>query len=211
MPIRAMLLDLDGTLVDSLADITASVDHLRATVGLPPLGTARVRSMVGDGARRLLERALADLDRSPDLEAAWRTYEAHHEQQCTALVRSYPGVLEQLASWRTQGVALAVVTNKPERFARRIVEHLGLSFDVVVGGDTLPERKPSPRPLLRALEQLGVPPTQAAMAGDGLQDLRAGKAAGTATIAALYGFRDAAELRREGADRYWSAFGVDCD
>ncbi|MCC6781575.1 MAG: HAD-IA family hydrolase [Planctomycetes bacterium] len=202
MPLRAMLLDLDGTLVDSLADITASVDHVRAAYGLAPLGTARVRAMVGDGAARLLARALADRDPVPPLAELWPRYEAHHEAQCTRLVRPYPGVVDALRRWRQAGVRTAVVTNKPERFATRILEHLNLHVDTVVGGDTLPERKPSPAPLLEALRRLGVAPGDAAMLGDGVQDLRAGKAAGVRTIAALWGFRSEAELRAEGADEY---------
>ncbi len=197
-----MLLDLDGTLVDSLADITASVDHVRAAYGLAPLGASRVRAMVGDGAARLLARALADLEPVPPLEELWPRYEAHHEEQCTRLVRPYPGVVDALHRWRRSGVRTAVVTNKPERFARRILEHLDLRVDTVVGGDTLPERKPSPAPLLEALRRLGVAPGDAAMLGDGVQDLRAGKAAGVRTIAALWGFRSEAELRAEGADEY---------
>ena len=203
-----MLLDLDGTLVDSLADIAASVDHVRASFGLPALGPERVRAMVGDGARKLLERALADLSPPVPLDVAWSIYERHHETQCTALVRTYPGVAVRLAGWRDEGVSVAVVTNKPERFAHRIVDHFELGLEVVIGGDTVEQRKPSPLPLLAALGRVGVPPAEAAMAGDGIQDLRAGKAAGTRTIAALYGFRDAAELRREGADEYWSEFGI---
>ena len=206
-----MLLDLDGTLVDSLADIAASVDHLRAHFGLAPLGPAKVRALVGDGAGKLIERALRELPSPPAVDAVWPRYEAHHAEQCTRLVRLYPLVRERFATWRAAGVSIAVVTNKPERFARRILEHLDLAVDALVGGDSTNERKPSAVPLHAALEIVGHDPADAAMVGDSIQDLRAGKAAGVRTIAALYGFRDAAELRAEGADEYWSAFGVRVD
>lgn len=208
MPRRALLLDLDGTLVDSLADIAASVDHVRVALGLAALGTARVRAMVGDGAARLLTAAFADQASPPPLEELWPIYAAHHEQQCTKLVTAYPGVVATLARWRDDGLLTAVVTNKPLRFAERVLAHVGVRVDVVIGGDSLAERKPSPAPLLEALRRLDVTAANAAMAGDGLQDLRAGKAAGVRTIAALYGFRDPIELRREGADEYWVRFGV---
>ncbi|MBK8974704.1 MAG: HAD-IA family hydrolase [Planctomycetes bacterium] len=206
----AILLDLDGTLVDSLADIAASANHVRAAFDLPPLPAAAVRRMIGDGARKLLERSLADAAAPPSIETALGVYEAHHAEQCTAAVRTYPGVAEQLERWRGENRALAVVTNKPERFARRIVEHLHLDrfVGVIVGGDTTPERKPSPVPLRAALAMLGRPAGVLWAVGDGLQDLRAGRAAGLRTVAALYGFGDPDALRAEGADVYWDRFGA---
>lgn len=209
-----LLFDLDGTLVDSLADIAASVDWVRARHGLPELGPQRVRAMIGDGLAELLHRALPDLDDGARA-AAEHTYRDHHWQQCVTLVRPYPGVEAALAQWSADGVAMAVVTNKPTRFAERILAHLGLAdwLPVVVGADVV-GRKPSPEPCREALRRLGrdaddpAASADAAMVGDGVQDLRAGKAAGMGTIAALYGFREPELLRAEGADRYWAAFGV---
>ncbi len=204
-----VLLDLDGTLIDSLADIAATTNHVRAAFGLPPLPTAAVRGMIGDGATMLLRRALADAGREVPVAAAWTVYQDHHEAQCTQEVRFYPGVPETLARWRESGRPLGVVTNKPERFARRILEHLDLMrfFGAVVGGDSAAGRKPDPGPLRAALDRLDASPTGGLMAGDGLQDLRAGRAVGLRTAAALYGFHDPAVLRAEGADQFWVAFG----
>lgn len=211
------LFDLDGTLADTLADISASANHVRAGFGLPPLPPDRVRRAVGDGARELLRRTLQD-GAGPDspplddaaLDAAMRRYREHHDRQCTVAVALYPGVREHLERLREGGHPLAVVTNKPVRFAERIVAHLGLDrlLPVVVGGDSLPQQKPDPAPVAHALERLGAPPRRGTMVGDGVQDLRAGKAAGLATIACLYGYREAEVLRDEGADAYWRAFGV---
>ncbi len=211
MSLPPLLLDLDGTLVDSLADIAASANHVRAAFDLAPLGHDEIREMVGDGAAQLLRRALAELDEPIDVGQAWPIYDAHHRTQCTATVVPYPGVVEHLETWHADGRQLAVVTNKPEGFARRILEHLGIDryFEAVIGGDTTASRKPDPAPLRAALDLLGVEPADAWMVGDGIQDLRAGRAAGTRTVAALYGFRDAASLRAEGADQYWTAFGVE--
>jgi phosphoglycolate phosphatase len=211
MTLPPLLLDLDGTLVDSLADIAASANHVRAAFGLGPLGNDAVRGMIGDGAALLIERALAELDEPVDVAAAWPIYDEHHRQQCTDTVTPYPGVVACLEAWQGSGRKLAVVTNTPERFARQILEHLGIDgyFQAVVGGDTTRSRKPDPAPLHAALELLEAVPSEAWMVGDGIQDLRAGRAAGTRTIAALYGFRDAESLRAEGADCFWSAFGVE--
>jgi phosphoglycolate phosphatase len=206
----AALFDLDGTLIDSLADIAASTNHVRACFGLDPLPEHRVRRMIGDGARVLLERALTDAPEHVDPAEAWPIYAAHHEEQCIREVRPYPGAEDCLHRWHHEGRRLAVVTNKPERFATRVLDHLGLlgCFGTVIGGDTLTAKKPDPEPLRRALQDLRADPREALMVGDGVQDLRAGKAAGLRTAAALYGFHDAGVLRAEGADEYWVAFDV---
>ena len=210
------LFDLDGTLADSLPDIAASTNHVRAAHGLPALAETAVRSFVGDGARALLARALAEVLPPPGpaheraLDAAFAEYGEHHQVQCTALARLYPGAGEHLESLRARGHALAVVTNKPARFAVPLVAHLGIArlFGIVVGGDTLPQKKPDPAPLVHALRALGSavggPGT---MVGDGVQDLRAGRAAGLRTIACLFGYGDPTRLRAERADSYWRAFG----
>jgi phosphoglycolate phosphatase len=207
------LFDLDGTLADTLADIAASTDHVRAGFGLPPLGAAGVRDLVGHGAGTLLRRALRELgaaDGDPLFDRAYAIYAAHHQEQCTRTARLYPGARAWLDAHAARGHAFAVVTNKPERFARAVLAHLGVAddFAIVIGGDSGPTRKPDPAPLHAALQRLGA--GAGTMVGDGETDVRAGKAAGLQTIACLYGYRPPELLRAEGADRYWSAFGVDC-
>ncbi len=207
------LFDLDGTLFDTLADIAASTNHVRAGCGLQPLPEAAVQECIGEGARTLLLRALRDLPEPPPPEApfwdeAYARYAAHHEAECTRHVRPYPGVADHLRRLAAAGHPLAVVTNKPERFAVRIVRHLGFDalLPVVVGGDTLPRKKPDPLPLHHALQALGRP-GEGTMVGDGETDLLAGRAAGLRTIGVLYGYRPAARLRAIGADGWWSRFG----
>ncbi|MCA8976909.1 MAG: HAD-IA family hydrolase [Planctomycetes bacterium] len=213
-PAPAFLFDLDGTLAATLDDIAASTNHVRARHGLDAADLATVRTFVGDGARVLLRRALAAVMPEPTeafLDAAFAQYAEHHREQCTVSVRLYPGAREHLDRLHAAGHPLAVVTNKPERFATPIIEHLDLAamMGAVVGGDTLPQRKPDPAPLRLALERLGASPQGAVMVGDGIQDVRAGKALGLRTIACLYGFHDEATLRAEHADVYWRAFGVE--
>ncbi len=212
MPPSPLLFDLDGTLIDSLPDICASANYLRNHYGLPSVPMEVASRWVGDGVFVLMERGLAELDRPFEeiREEAWHTYSEHHYDQCIRLVRPYPGVVEHLTAWHAEGRPMAVVTNKPSRFAARILDHLDLSqyLPVAVCGDTLDVKKPAPDPLHEALHRLGATADGAMMVGDGLQDLRAGKAAGLRTAAVLFGFRDADELRAEGADEYWSSFGV---
>lgn len=211
----AFLFDLDGTLADTLADLAASANHVRGRAGLPPLPLATVRSFIGDGARTLVARALADvMPRDPAAAArvvadGFAAYVDHHRTQCVVHSRLYPGVREHLMGLRERGHPLGVVTNKPERFAVPLLRHLELAdwFGVIVGGDTLPQQKPDKAPVVHALHVLGSSAEGATMVGDGVQDLRAGKAAGLRTIACLFGFTDPAALRAEGADEFWPRFG----
>ncbi|HIE70418.1 MAG TPA: HAD family hydrolase, partial [Planctomycetes bacterium] len=150
-PKRAFLFDLDGTLADTLPDIAATTNHVRQSHGLSPVDTTTVRTYIGDGAKALLRRALAEL--SPNeglhealLEEAFAAYIEHHRAQCTVHVQLYPGVQSHLILLREAGHGIAVVTNKPEQFAIPVARHLGLDqfTSVIIGGDTLPTKKPDP-------------------------------------------------------------------
>lgn len=208
-PKPAFLFDLDGTLADTLPDLVASANYVRKKHGLEPVNDLVIRSFIGDGARTLIRRALQDV--RPDDAAvaeAFELYLGHHQEQCTKQARLFPGVMEYLTELRQRGHSIAVVTNKPEQFAIPVIEHLGLNefTSVVVGGDTLKSKKPDPAMLRHALERLGCSTQGATMVGDGLQDLRAGKALGLRTIACLFGYSEPATLRAEGADVFWTTF-----
>jgi len=203
IPLKAILFDLDGTLVDSARDLQEALNALLAEEGLRPVGLDDVKAMVGDGAAKLVERAFAaaggDLARLPELV---RRFLDHYRTEATRHTGVYPGVPETLAGLRRRGLELAVVTNKPEAATLDILEALGLRgfFGAVVGGDTLPERKPHPRPVLAALERLAVSPDAALMVGDNDHDVQAAHAAGVRAVAVTYGYshKPHAEL---GADR----------
>ena len=211
----AFLFDLDGTLAHTLPDLQASTNHVRAVYGLPEAPLDVVRSFVGDGAHTLLRRALQPVLPTTTaaqailLEAAFATYVAHHERQCTGKATLYPGVREHLRGLHERGHPLGVVTNKPERFTLPLLAHLGLTplLGAIVGGDTLLQKKPDPAPVLHALRTLAAEVHTATMVGDGVQDLRAAKAAGVRTIACLFGYGDPVALRVEAAHVYWRAFG----
>lgn len=181
---RVAVLDLDGTLVDSFADLSGSVNHALRAVGLPARPLAELRGFVGEGARLLLERSVAPrLDLlEPALAAWWEHYDAH----CTDRTALFPGMEAVL---RNAGRVLAVHTNKPGRLARKILEHLGVCgrFAAVLGGDEAP-RKPDPRGTLELVARLGGRPEDAVFVGDSLIDARTAAAAGIPFVAVTWGF-----------------------
>jgi phosphoglycolate phosphatase len=195
---RLAVLDLDGTLVDSLDDLHASVAHALAEVGLPPRSREEVRGFVGEGARRLLERAVAPHAHlvEPAL-AAWRV---HYEAHCLDHTRAFPGLEALLAG---APCALAVLTNKPGALARRILDGLGLlaRFAAVVGGDEAP-RKPDPAGLLGIMARVGAAREETVLVGDGRADVAAARAAGVRMIAVTWGLGTRAELAAAGATTF---------
>jgi phosphoglycolate phosphatase len=185
----AMAFDLDGTLVDSVADLAASVNHTRSYFGLEALPLDVVRTYVGDGAAMLLRRSLSTLgDRlEPVFEEAVTTFRTHYGAHCLDRTRPYPGVLETLAA--LSDLPLVVVSNKPQPFCDRVVEGLGLDRYVrgVVGARPGVPVKPAPDMLRIGFDAVHVDPAGAWMIGDSPNDIRGGRAAGCATIAATYG------------------------
>ena len=202
-PIRAILFDLDGTLVDSAEDLRHALNAILAQRGLRTLDLAEVKSMIGDGAAKLVERGLAATggDLAGHAEAL-KDFLAIYGANAADATKPFPGAVETLKALKARGLPLAVVTNKPAAATATVLAELGLAgfFDAVVGGDTLPLRKPDPAPILHALASLGVAPDAALMIGDNHHDIRAAKAAGTGAIAVTYGYSHLphAEL---GADR----------
>jgi phosphoglycolate phosphatase len=201
---RLFMFDLDGTLIDSRADITNSVNLALADMHFAPVGQDRITGFVGDGVQALVKRALEEsIGRTPEPGLVHNTvakyveaYESHL-LDCTVL---YAGARDALESLRW--ASMAVITNKPERFSRRILESLGVAgfFCAIVGGDSTPRKKPDPVPLQMVMRQCGVPPDQTWMVGDSPVDVQAGKAAGTWICGISGGFRPRAELEAAGCD-----------
>ncbi|MBL8694818.1 MAG: HAD-IA family hydrolase [Planctomycetes bacterium] len=182
----SLLFDLDGTLIDSARDISASVNHTRKHFGFAPLSGQEVLAAIGDGVVTLLQRTVPIEGEEPV-----KVYREHHREHCLDTTVLYPGVAEMLAELSARKVALAVVTNKPTEFTIRILDALGVLqyFRACVGGDTAAGKKPKPGPVLRALENLGRAPWDALMVGDSPGDIVAGQSAGTASCAVGWGFR----------------------
>ena len=176
--ITTLLFDLDGTLVDSVVDLATAVNLLRQEYHLPPLTIDTVRSYVGDGATTLVRRAMPEGEFRVEQLVRYLELYAEHLVEAT---QPYPGIIDFLQDHMQ--IKMAVVTNKPEALSRRLLDRLNLSsyFATVIGGDTFDSKKPSPVPLLAALERLGSTADQAAMIGDHHTDLHAGSKAGMAT------------------------------
>ena len=204
--VQAVLFDLDGTLVDSAPDLALAVDRMLGEMGREPAGESRVRCWVGNGARRLVERALTGhLDgrvEAAELEPALERFFEHYAECLVEYTQPYPGVVEALDQLEPRGLRLAVVTNKPARFTMPLLAHLGLRrhFHAVVSGDTLARRKPDPGPLLLAAEQCGVAPGAALMVGDSENDVRAARAAGMPVACVPYGYNHGADISQAGPD-----------
>lgn len=201
---KALLIDLDGTLVHSLPDLAAALNRLLAELERPPLPEAEVRTMVGDGVAKLVERGLAarGQPRSGDaLAALVSRFVALYETAPTDRTRPYPGVPETLRDLAADGWKLAVCTNKPEAASRKILDGLGLmaSIDAVAGGDTYAVRKPDPGHLLETLTRLAVPAERAVMLGDSRNDVLAAHAAGLPAILVSFGYSKV-PARELGAD-----------
>lgn len=195
----SVLFDLDGTLVDSSVDLTTTLRRMFAEESLPEPSRSEVVRWVGDGAAVLLEKAYASRDRAVPAGAMAR-FKTHHDACCLDETAPYAGIPELLAALCDRRVA--VVTNKPTRFAEKVVEGVGLSAWVreVVGPERVPERKPSPTHCLAALDLLGARAADAVMVGDGTTDIAAGRDGGLGTIGVLWGFRSREELEAERPD-----------
>ena len=202
MTYSAVLLDLDGTLLDSIPDLAQAINDMRREMSLPVLPQETVAAYVGKGAEVLVRRALAhDLGGAPAPEAQvadgmarfQRLYEACNGQRA----RPYPGVEPGLRALREAGLKLAVVTNKPTRFTPPLLAKTGLApyFDAVVCGDSCAHHKPHPAPLLLACEQLGVPASAAVFVGDSVNDALAARAAGMPVLVVPYGYNEGEDVQ----------------
>jgi len=191
---RAVLFDLDGTLVDTAPDLVAAVNRLLAEEGRPPLPEEVLRPLVSKGGRALLARAFPDRDGTA-IEALLPRFLAAYAGALTLLSRPFAGIEALLAGIESGGGRWGIVTNKPEQLARGVVAGMGWSARcaVLVGGDTLPVRKPDPAPLHHAAVLLGLAAEDCVYVGDDARDIAAGNAAGMPTAVALWGYREPAE------------------
>jgi phosphoglycolate phosphatase len=184
----ALVFDLDGTLIDSRRDITTAVDRTRQGYGLPPLGLEQVIRMVGEGARVLIERALPELP--PErIDEALAIYLDHYRQVCLDQTHPYPGIEEMLARL-APAYPLALLSNKGEELSRIVLRGLGLDrfFREILGGDSLPTRKPDPSGLRLLAERLGVPVAQMMLVGDTRIDAETARNAGCPFALVEWGF-----------------------
>lgn len=190
------MIDLDGTLLDTIPDLAAAANGMLIELGMPALPEATIRNFVGKGIANLIERTLTNsMDGKPDAELFQRAvpvYERMYREVNGKYTTMYPGVKEGLDLLRAQGYPLACVTNKSERFTLPLLDYVSLSsyFVSVVAGDTLPQKKPDPAPLLHACRQMNVAPGEMLMIGDSLNDAQAARAAGCPVFCVTYGYNE---------------------
>lgn len=196
MTIRAVLFDLDGTLVDSLDDLTDAVNQMLTSFNKNPLSSAGVRSLVGKGARNLVQRALG-MESPADIERGLGLFMEFNTAHIAYKSRLYTGARELLENLAARGIRMAIISNKGAALSRLILETLAIDdfFEVICGGDTFPEMKPSPMPIMRVIDRLGIDSNEVFMVGDSINDIQAGKQAGIATIGCTWGYGDLGELQ----------------
>ncbi|GAB6040841.1 phosphoglycolate phosphatase [Endothiovibrio diazotrophicus] len=201
-----VLIDVDGTLVDSVPDLAFCVDEMMRRLGMAPHGEERVRDWVGNGVERLTRRALIGrLDGEPDETLFQRAYPIFLElyaENTAVRTHLYPGVREGLDWLKAQGYRLGCVTNKAEQFTHPLLKTLGVfdDFAIVISGDTLARKKPDPLPLLHAAERLGADPAKSLMIGDSVSDVKAARAAGFSIVCMSYGYNHGQDIRAAGPD-----------
>ncbi len=188
--VRAVLFDLDGTLIDSAPDLGAAADRMRTDRGLPSLPLTAYRHMAGAGARGMIGVAFGIGTDHPEYEALRQEFFGHYEACMTERTRPFDEVPKLVSMLSSAGMPWGVVTNKAERFSLPLTRALPLFAGVgtVVCGDTTPHPKPHPAPLFEAARRMGMDPAACVYVGDDERDIQAGRAAGMPTVAALYGY-----------------------
>ncbi|MDB5895963.1 MAG: phosphoglycolate phosphatase [Rhodoferax sp.] len=214
---QAAIVDLDGTMVDTLGDFSAALNLMLGDLALPAIAPERIESMVGKGSEHLIASVLRHVLGAEGLPAAeastradrlypdaWAHYQRHYLAVNGQFSEVYPGVLEGLAVLRARGWRLACLTNKPTDFARPLLAAKGLDgfFDMVFGGDAFSRKKPDPLPLLRTCEALGSEPARTLMIGDSQNDALAARAAGCPVVLVTYGYNHGEPARGVDADAH---------
>jgi len=207
----AAIVDLDGTMVDTLGDFVVSLHGMLDDLGLPRVDPARVRNFVGKGSEHLILSVLAQVlppsdPRTPAIlfDEAWQHYQRHYLEVNGRHADVYPGVAEGLAALRAGGLRLACLTNKPTAFALPLLAGKGLAvhFAHVFGGDAFATKKPDPLPLLKTCEALGTSPARTLVIGDSSNDAKAARAAGCPVLLVNYGYNHGEPVRSAKADGY---------
>ncbi|MEO6563805.1 MAG: phosphoglycolate phosphatase [Nitrosospira sp.] len=204
--IKAVMIDLDGTLLDTASDLAAAANMMLRELGRAELPLETIQSYIGKGIQKLVKRSLTgSLDDEPDAELfdkAMPIYERDYAKTLCVNTRPYPGVIEGLNALREAGFRLACVTNKAEAFTLPLLRATGLFdyFDIVLSGDSLPKKKPDPMPLLHAFTHFNILPHEMLLIGDSLNDAEAARAAGCYVFCVPYGYNEGRDVRELDCD-----------
>jgi phosphoglycolate phosphatase len=205
--LRAVLVDLDGTLLDTVPDLAAAVNRTHAELGLPEREVGLIATFVGKGLPILVRRALAGtLDGDVDealFARAWALFDRHYAAESGRQAKPYPGAREGIDRMRALRLRLACVTNKSERFTLALLRDTGFlpAFEFAVCGDTVARKKPDPAPIVHACERLGVLPAEALVIGDSANDVQAARAAGCRVWCVPYGYNEGRPFESLECDR----------
>ncbi len=201
LKIKAVVIDLDGTLLDTAPDLADAAMAMAADLHLPAIDLATVKTYIGNGVSRLVKRVLTrDMQAEPDpalFAQALPLYEKHYGAHVSRKSRVFPGVIEGLKGLRAAGFRVACITNKAEKFTLPLLRDTQLLdyFELVLSGDSLAKKKPDPLPLLHACDYFGVPPAQLLLIGDSLNDAQAARAAGCPVFCVPYGYNRGRDVR----------------
>ena len=200
------MVDLDGTLIDTVPDLAVAANRMLADIGRPARATALLRSWVGSGMLRFVKRSLTgEMQAEPEpklFEQALSLFRQHYAAAVSDLSRPYPGAMDALVRLQDQGFALACITNKAESFTLPLLRNLCLSryFKLVLSGDSLPAQKPDPLPLRYACQYFGITPDHGVLVGDSSNDVQAARAAGMPVICVTYGYNYGHDIRESHPD-----------
>lgn len=201
--IQAVVVDLDGTMIDTMGDFVVAINATLADLQLPAVSAAFISNAVGKGSDHLISVCLDEAGGAAALKAAaWERYQHHYLEVNGRHAQVYPGVVEGLAALRDLGLPLVCVTNKPGAFAQPLLQAKGLAgfFRATFGGDAFTHKKPHPEPLLRSCAVLGSPPERTLMIGDSINDASAARAAGCPVVLMRYGYNHGEPVEAAGAD-----------
>jgi phosphoglycolate phosphatase len=205
LPLQAAIIDLDGTLIDTVDDFVVALNAMLAELSLGAIDRGFVERTVGKGSEHLIGATLAEVGADAGrFDAAWARYQHHYLAVNGRHAAVYAGVVEGLERLRARGLALACLTNKPNAFAAPLLAAKGLDgfFSVVFGGDTFERKKPDPLPLVKTCEALGSAPARTLMVGDSSNDARAARAAGCPVVLVTYGYNHGEPERGLDADGF---------
>ncbi|MEW5942972.1 MAG: phosphoglycolate phosphatase [Pseudomonadota bacterium] len=201
LSVKAVVIDLDGTLLDTARDLAEAASRMLRELGRPATEVETIKGYIGNGIARLVKRALTgSMDGEPDaalFERALPLYQKHYADVLTLHTNPYPGVKEGLEALRGAGFRLACITNKAEKFTLPLLKEMGLLdfFELVLSGDTLPKKKPDPLPLRHAAAHFGAKPEEVLLIGDSLNDVQAARAAGCPVFCVPYGYNRGKDVR----------------